>query len=150
MDFEQLLGAGVMLLFLADIFFTVLYARAGTGLLAFRWNRLVWAALSAASRLSSRYRSTILSFAGPKIVVSLIAFWALGLTLGAALIVHPELVHRSGRATATLRQILRPPCWSPATAFRSLEAVIIHPTRPELAFCFSSIPLLVRRCCHWC
>lgn len=91
MDLEQLLGAGVMLLFLADIFFTVLYARAGTGLLAPRWNWLVWAVVCIASPLSSRHRSTILSFAGPLIVVSLIAFWALGLTLGAALIIHPEL-----------------------------------------------------------
>ena len=91
MDLEQLLGAGLMLVFLADIFFTVLYARAGTGLLAPRWNRLVWAVVSGASRLSSRYRSTILSLAGPLIVVSLIAFWALGLTIGAALITRPEL-----------------------------------------------------------
>lgn len=91
MDLEQFLGAVVMLLFLADIFFTVLYARAGTGLLAPRWSRLVWAVVSCASRLSSRHRSTILSFAGPLIVVSLIAFWALGLALGAALIIRPEL-----------------------------------------------------------
>ena len=91
MVLEQLLGAGVMLGFLADIFFTVLYARAGTGLLAPRWNRLVWAVVRGASRLSNRHRSTILSFAGPLIVVALIAFWALGLTVGAALVICPEL-----------------------------------------------------------
>jgi hypothetical protein len=34
MTFEQVGGAGVMLLFLSDIFLTVLFARAGTGLLA--------------------------------------------------------------------------------------------------------------------
>jgi len=32
-----------------------------------------------------------LSFAGPLIVVALIAFWALGLTVGAALVIRPEL-----------------------------------------------------------
>jgi len=90
-DLEQLLGSGVMLLFLTDIFFTVLYARAGTGLLAPRWNRSVWAVVSGASQLSSRHRSTILSFGGPLIVVTLIAFWAFGLTIGAALIIRPEL-----------------------------------------------------------
>jgi len=90
-DLEQLLGAGLMSVFLADIFLTVLYARAGTGLLAPRWNRLVWAVVRGASRLSIRYRSTILSFAGPLVVVALIAFWALGLTIGAALIIRPEL-----------------------------------------------------------
>jgi hypothetical protein len=88
---EQVGGAGLMLLFLADIFLTVLYARAGTGLLAPRWNRLVWAGLHSVSRLFGRHRGSVLSFAGPLIVILLIAFWAIGLTIGAALILQPEL-----------------------------------------------------------
>lgn len=91
MTLQQIGGAGLMLLFLADIFLTVLYARAGTGLLAPRWNRLVWAVLQGISRLFGRQRGSVLSFAGPLIVILLIAFWALGLTLGAALIIQPEL-----------------------------------------------------------
>src|SRR5207253_3895279 len=78
-------------LFLADVFLTVLYARAGTGLLAPRWNRLVWALLKGISRLFGRHRGAVLSLAGPIIVTLLIAFWALGLTVGAALIIQPEL-----------------------------------------------------------
>ncbi|MET3723876.1 ion channel [Sphingomonas trueperi] len=88
---EQILGAALTLLFLADIFLTVLYARAGTGLLAPRWNRMVWAVLRGLARRAGRRRGTILSMAGPLIVVSLIGFWALGLTLGAALVIQPEL-----------------------------------------------------------
>ena len=57
---------------------TVLYARAGAGLLALRWNRVVWASLRAAAGLFGRRRSVALSLAGPLIVVSPIAFWALG------------------------------------------------------------------------
>jgi hypothetical protein len=91
MSLEQIGGAGLMLLFLADIFLTVLYARAGTGLLAPRWNRLIWALFKSVSRLSDKRRSSILSFAGPLIVILLIAFWALGLTVGAALLIRPEL-----------------------------------------------------------
>lgn len=91
MTLEQVGGAVLMLLFLADIFLTVLYARAGTGLLAPQWNRLMWALIKAISRPFGRQRSAILSFAGPLIVVALIAFWALGLTVGAALIIRPEL-----------------------------------------------------------
>ncbi len=91
MTLEQMGGVALMLLFLADIFLTVLYARAGTGLLAPRWNRLVWAAMKGIARLFSRRRGLILSFAGPVLVILLIAFWALGLTLGAALIMQPEL-----------------------------------------------------------
>ena len=91
MTLEQIIGAVLLLLFLADIFLTVLYARAGTGLLAPHWNRLVWAAVKSISRLFGRRRGLVLSFAGPLIVCLLIAFWALGLTVGAALIIQPEL-----------------------------------------------------------
>ncbi len=91
MTLEQIGGAALMALFLTDIFLTILYARAGTGLLAPRWNRLVWTIVNAVGRIAGRHRATVLSFAGPLIVVSLIAFWALGLTLAAALIIRPEL-----------------------------------------------------------
>jgi len=37
MTLEQVGGAGLMMLFLADIFLTVFYARACTGLLSRRW-----------------------------------------------------------------------------------------------------------------
>jgi hypothetical protein len=90
MTLEQVVGAAVLLLFLGDIFLTVLYARAGTGWLAPRWNRAVWLTLRAASRLFGSRRGAILSLAGPLIVVLLIAFWSLGLTVGAALILRPE------------------------------------------------------------
>jgi hypothetical protein len=104
MTLEQIGGAALMLLFLADIFLTVLYARAGTGLLAPRWNRLVWALLRSVAGLFGRHRGAALSFGGPLIVVLLIAFWALGLTIGAALIVHPELgtaIHPSSGSAST-------------------------------------------------
>lgn len=91
MTLEQVGGAALMLLFLADIFLTILYARAGAGLLAPRWNRLVWASLWGLAGMFGRRRGAALSFAGPLIVVLLIAFWALGLTIGAALIIQPEL-----------------------------------------------------------
>jgi hypothetical protein len=88
---EQILGAALMLLFLADIFLTVLYARAGSGLLAPRWNRGIWALLHGVAKLLGRRRGTLLSLAGPLIVVSLIGFWAFGLTFGAALVIQPDL-----------------------------------------------------------
>lgn len=91
MTLEQVAGAGLMLLFLADIFLTVLYARAGTGLLAVYWNRLIWVCMKGLARCFGRRRGTVLSLSGPLIVILLIAFWSLGLTLGAALIVRPEL-----------------------------------------------------------
>lgn len=91
MTIEQAIGAALTLLFLADIFLTVLYARAGTGLIAPYWDRAVWAAFRSMARLSNKRRGAILSIGGPFIVVSLIGFWALGLTIGAALVIRPEL-----------------------------------------------------------
>lgn len=91
MRLPQALGAALMFLFLADVFLTVLYARAGTGLLAPSWNRAIWALLHGAGRLFGERRAAVLAMAGPLIVVSLIAFWALGLTLAAALVIRPEL-----------------------------------------------------------
>ena len=91
MTLQQIGGAALMLLVLADVFLTILYARAGTGLLAPHWNRLVWAVLRGVAGLFGRRRGAVLSVAGPLIVTLLIAFWAVGVTVGAALIVQPEL-----------------------------------------------------------
>lgn len=91
MMIKQLVGGAIVLIFLADIFLTVLYARAGTGLLAPRWNRSVWTLVKAFSRLFGRHRAVILSFGGPLVIILLIAFWALGLTVGSALLIQPEL-----------------------------------------------------------
>lgn len=53
MMLEQIVGAAPILLFLGDIFLTVLYARAGTGWLAPHWSRAVWGPRSAPQHGSS-------------------------------------------------------------------------------------------------
>jgi len=86
---ELVSGTALMLLVLADVFLTVLYARAGTGIISDRLARVVWLALR---KVSSRGGgSRLLSFCGPLIVVALILTWSILLALGAALIVHPQL-----------------------------------------------------------
>jgi hypothetical protein len=88
---EQLLGALLLLMTLLDVFLTVLYARAGTGIMSYKLARLIWWIFGTASRFSGRHRGVVLSFCGPMILVFLVLVWALGLTLGAAMILHPEL-----------------------------------------------------------
>src|SRR3954451_3337233 len=78
-----------MALVLADVFLTVLYARAGTGIISDRLARMVWVILRRAA--SDHSNSHLLSFCGPFIVVSLLLTWSILLALGAALIVHPQL-----------------------------------------------------------
>jgi hypothetical protein len=84
-------GALLMCFVLLDVFLTVLYARAGTGL----FSRVVcaweWRLLRRFAKLLGGRAQLFLSLCGPAIVLSLIWWWALLLTLGAALIFHPFL-----------------------------------------------------------
>src|SRR3954464_11319362 len=89
---EPIAGAALMLLALLDLFLTVLYARAGAGFISDRVARANWRLFHGLAKLfGKRRRPVVLSLAGSFIVVSLVAMWALILTLGAALIMHPYL-----------------------------------------------------------
>jgi hypothetical protein len=99
---EPIAGALLMTFVLADVFLTVLYARAGTGIISDRLARLVWLALRRTA--SHRNNSQLLSFCGPFIVVALLLTWSILLAVGAALIVHPQLgtsITNSNENTAT-------------------------------------------------
>ena len=102
---EPLAGTLLMALVLADVFLTVLYSRAGTGVISDRLARLIWLTLRGlASLASDRSTGQLLSFCGPAIVVALLLSWSILLALGAALIVHPLLgtsITNSNQASAT-------------------------------------------------
>lgn len=86
--FEPILGVLLMAVVLADVFLTVLYARAGTGIISDRLARLVWLGMRG---IAFRWKRHVLSFCGPVIVVALLLTWSLLLALGAALVIHPLL-----------------------------------------------------------
>lgn len=88
---EQAAGALLMLLVLLDVFLTVLYARANTGIISPRLARLVWWLFRTLSKPFGGLRGTILSFCGPSILVMLVLVWSFALALGAGLIIHPKL-----------------------------------------------------------
>lgn len=99
---EPMAGAALMVLVLADVFLTVLYARAGTGIISSGLARIIWFTLRTLS-LSSR-GNRLLSFCGPLIVVALLLTWSILLAIGAALIVHPQLgtsITNSNQETST-------------------------------------------------
>ena len=101
---EQTLGVLVLVLILLDILLTVLYARMGTGIISHRLTRLIWKGFLRVSKLFGRRREHALSFCGPTIVIMLLFVWALGLTCGAALIIHPQLgaaIRNNSGATPT-------------------------------------------------
>lgn len=88
---EQVAGALIFLLGLGDVFLTVLYARAGTGLLSRTVTGACWRAMLTLSQIAGRSRGRLLSFCGPLNLALLVFTWSAVLILGAALIVHPEL-----------------------------------------------------------
>ncbi len=89
---EQIVGAIIVVLILLDVFFTVLYARIGAGVLSYQVARWVWRLFRTVARpFSSRRRAQLLSLCGPAILVTVVAVWALSLTLGMGLVMHPRL-----------------------------------------------------------
>ena len=66
---EPLLGGVVIAIALADVFLTVLYARAGTGLVAPPLGRGVWRVFRA---LSSERHAGLLNYCGPVQLVALV------------------------------------------------------------------------------
>ncbi|SDN82453.1 hypothetical protein SAMN05216360_111205 [Methylobacterium phyllostachyos] len=88
---ERMSGVLVMGIVLLDVFLTVLYARIGTGLIADRAAHLTWMAFRRAAEAAGSHRGAVLSFCGPVILLLYVLLWAIGLTLGAGLIIHPGL-----------------------------------------------------------
>ena len=76
---------------LFDVFLTVLYARMGSSIITGPLARLAWRVFRAVSAPFGRRRGVVLSSCGPAVLALLVAAWSLGLTLGAALVIHPAL-----------------------------------------------------------
>jgi hypothetical protein len=98
---EPLAGGIVLAITLLDVFLTVLYARAGAGLLAPRLARGVWRVFRG---LAGGRHVGILSYCGPAQLVALVLMWGALLALGAGLVIHPALgtdVRSSSGATDT-------------------------------------------------
>lgn len=90
---EQLTGAVVLVVALADVFLTILYARMDSGLLAMPYARAIerlWVWISGAF---GRSRARFVSFCGPVTLVAVLGLWTGLLTLGSALVLHPALGH---------------------------------------------------------
>jgi hypothetical protein len=88
---EQSLGVALVLFILLDVFLTVLYARLDSGVLSYHLARVVWLFFRRVSTPFGRHRAKVLSFCGPLILVLMVFAWALLLTVGMALIIHPRL-----------------------------------------------------------
>jgi len=87
----QVLGAGLVLIALADIYFTVLYPRSHAGVLNATISRAVWQLFRLASNSKPLSRAPLLSYIGPTLLVAIVVVWVSLLINGFALIVWPAL-----------------------------------------------------------
>src|SRR5438105_151544 len=88
---EQVAGAVLGLAILLDVFLTVLYARAGTGLFSNFISRLVATLFRSVAKHFGKMRGAILAYCGPLALLSVVGFWSFFMAVSAGLIIHPYL-----------------------------------------------------------
>lgn len=102
--FLQLVGIGLVLVSLADIFLTVLHPRAESSLLSMLVARGMWCFFRAVAQEVPKQRDRILSYGGSTIIVTIIGVWVLLLLIGFSLIIWPGLgtaIQSVGETTPT-------------------------------------------------
>lgn len=87
----QVIGAGLVILALVDIYLTVLYHRLGSSVLSLYLNKLIWCLLRLVARAVPCKGDRLLSHSGPIMIVAIVVVWVCLLLWGVALIVLPEL-----------------------------------------------------------
>jgi hypothetical protein len=136
---EQLVGAALIAVVLADVFLNVLYARAGIAILSRPLaHGLRWAFVKAA-RFCGSERTRVLSFCGPAIVVALLVMWMVLLLLGAAMVIHPMLGGAIRAATGPTSRDFTDAIYVAAGVISSAGAGTVSPHTPLsrlfIAFC---------------
>lgn len=87
----QVVGTGLVLLAMIDIYLTVLYPRGGKGVLSVPLSRGLWRIFRLSGRIKSKNRDRLLSYIGPTLLVATVALWVSLLIVGFAFIVLPAL-----------------------------------------------------------
>ena len=85
----QVVGAGLVLLAIADIYLTVLYPRGGRGVVSVPLSRGIWQIFRLTASAIPKNRAQLLSYMGPTLLVATVAMWISLLILGFALIFWP-------------------------------------------------------------
>lgn len=87
----QMIGWGLVILALVDIYLTVLRPRATSGLLSVKISRAIWQLFRSVARIFSFKKDRFLSHSGSIVVIAIVVAWVLLLSFGFALIVWPDL-----------------------------------------------------------
>lgn len=89
--FVQVVGVGLVLLALIDIFLTVLYPRSHVGVLSAPFSRRVWRLFRLAAHFRPMSRNLLLSYSGPILLLMTVVVWVALEMSGFALIAWPVL-----------------------------------------------------------
>ncbi len=87
----QMVGVGLIILALVDIYLTVLYPRIGTSVLSFQLGKAVWRLFRLVAGAIPSKSDQLLSHSGPTLVVVTVVVWVSLLICGFAFIIYPEL-----------------------------------------------------------
>ena len=86
------IGAGIIVVTLADVFLTVLFPASGRGPVRRPLSKLTWRVFRGiAGRVHGRRRRDVLSYSGPVLIATTITSWVVLLTVGWALLYWPLL-----------------------------------------------------------
>jgi hypothetical protein len=136
---EQLVGAVLIAVVLADVFLNVLYARAGIAILSRPLAHGVRWSFVTAARFSGSERTRVLSFCGPAIVVGLLVTWVALMLLGAAMVIHPLLGGAIRAGTGPTSRSFTDAIYIAAGVISSAGAGTVSPYTPLsrlfIAFC---------------
>ncbi|MBE9166154.1 two pore domain potassium channel family protein [Pleurocapsales cyanobacterium LEGE 06147] len=89
--FVQIIGWGLVILALTDIYLTVLRPRANSALLSVKISRAIWQFFRLAVRIVPLKKGQLLSHSGSIILIAIVVAWVLLLLFGFALIVWQDL-----------------------------------------------------------
>ena len=135
---EPLAGGIVLAITLVDVFLTVLYARAGSGLLAPRLLQVVWRVFRGLSRGRN---GGALRYCGPVQLVVLVLTWGVLLALGSGLVLHPALGNGVESSSGKTETDFVTAVFAGGSSMSIVGASDYGPTRPgyKLLFLFNSL-----------
>ncbi|WP_346293210.1 potassium channel family protein [Sphaerothrix gracilis] len=87
----QILGIGIILVALIDVYLTVLYPRTHKSVMSLKLCKSTWEIFRYLSRVPIRGSDKILSYCGPTLLILIVFIWVCSLILGFALLIWPTL-----------------------------------------------------------
>lgn len=89
--FWQILGIGIILIALVDVYLTVLYPRTGKSVVSLQLSKGIWQLFRWLSHLPGFRKQDVLSYCGPTLLVAIASFWVCATAIGFALFLWPAL-----------------------------------------------------------